>query len=123
MTDTTLAGFNITALLVAIHWIPLLLSAWIWPLKKIRFSVPSAITLCLTVTAWLIVGTSVLLFFDVNPDGGQMTGFGAYLIYSFMSLGVVPLLIMAAHIFAGRSAGLWIRSLTGRRHAGPARQL
>lgn len=117
--DINLAGLKITAILVAIHWAPLLLSAWLWPLKKINFSVTSAVTVLFTVIAWLIVGFSILLFFDVNANGRQMTWFAAYMIYSIMSLGAIPFMIVAVHVFAGRSAGLWIRSLMRGRQTGP----
>lgn len=118
--DISLAGLKITAILVAIHWTPLLLSAWLWPLKKIDFSVTSALTVLFTVIAWLIVGTCILLFFDVNANGRQMTWFAAYAIYSVVSLGVIPLIVIAVHIFAGRSAGLWVRSLMRGLQAGPS---
>jgi len=109
MVDISLVEYKITAVLIAIHWIPLLLSACLWPLKKFSLSVSSAITLLFTFVAWLIVLTCLVLFFDVEPEGSSMTWFAAYLIYAFVSLGIVPLIIVAVHVFAGRSAGLVFR--------------
>ncbi|MEM7290170.1 MAG: hypothetical protein AAF412_07370 [Pseudomonadota bacterium] len=122
MTEMFSSDFKITAVLIGIHWIPLLLAAWIWPLKKLDFSFSSAITLLLTVAAWIIVAGCLMLFSDVQANGQQMTGFAAYLIYSFMSLGAVPAAIIAIHVFAGRSLGMWIRSGLRGRHSGNAGQ-
>ncbi|MGI9401254.1 MAG: hypothetical protein ACR2O0_08380 [Rhizobiaceae bacterium] len=110
MTGLFTSDFMITMILVSIHWIPLLLAAWAWPLKKLDFSLSSAVTLLFTIAAWIIVAGCLLVFSDVQASGQQMTGFAAYLIYSFMSLGAVPIAIIAIHIFAGRSLGMFIRS-------------
>ncbi len=118
MTDIFPSDFKITAVLIGIHWIPLLLAAWVWPLKKLDYSFSSAATLLFTILAWIVVAGCLLLFSDVQANGRQMTGFAAYLIYSLMSFGAVPIAIVAIHIFAGRSLGLWIRAVLrgGRSH-------
>lgn len=115
MTELNLSEFKITAILISIHWIPLFMSAWFWPFKKFNFSFSSAITLLFTIVAWLVVLVCLFIFFDVKPNGRPMTGFGAYMIYSLMTLGVLPIAIVAVHVFAGRSVGYLLRSrLLGR---------
>ena len=120
MPDMSLSEIKITSILIAIHWIPLFIAAWVWPLRKFDFSFLSAITLLFTIAAWLIVLVCLPLFFDVRANGGQMTWFAAYMIYSLMTFGAVPAAIIAIHVFAGRSAGLWIRSRQRAHHVGNA---
>lgn len=123
MADLFPSDFRITAILIGIHWIPLLLAAWIWPLKKLDFSFSSAVTLLFTIAAWIVVVGCLLLFSDVQANGLQMTGFAAYLIYSLMSFGAVPVAIVAIHVFAGRSLGMWIRfGLRGGRSDGASQR-
>ena len=122
-TDLFSLEFSITAVLIGIHWGPLLLAAWLWPLRKLNVSISSAVTLVFTILAWIIVAVCLLLFFDVRANGRNMTGFAAYLIYSVMTFGVLPIGLVAIHVFAGRSAGLWIGSLLRRRRSrGAARK-
>lgn len=47
-----------------------------------------------------------------------MTGAAAYLIYAVMSLGLVPVIIIAAHILAGRFAGFVVRCYREKRDTG-----
>jgi len=106
---------KIFAVVAGLHWGPLLLAARLWPLRELRMSFGSAVTLAFSFLAWLIVAACLLVFSDIRADGRAMTGIGAYLIYSMMTLGVLPVLIVAVHIFAGRSAGLWVRNALDRR--------
>ena len=122
MTEIFSSDFRITAILIGVHWIPLLLAAWVWPLKNLSFSFSSAVTLLFTIAAWIVVAACLLLFSDVTADGRQMTGFAAYLIYSVMSFGAVPITIVAIHAFAGRSLGMWIRFGLRWRRSGGASQ-
>lgn len=108
---------KITAVLIAIHWIPLLFAAWVWPLKKLDLSISSALALVFSILAWMIVLISLFLFFDVKANGRPMTWFAAYLIYSMMTLGVVPLILILIHVFAGRLAGYWMRAGQRKRQA------
>jgi len=54
----------------------------------------------------VLLPTIVILFaiFDMDPAGRAMTGFGAFLIYSVVSLGVVPILTLCMIILTIRLA-------------------
>ena len=101
-------------LLLAVHWVPLLAAMLLWPLKGLKLSVASVITLLLSLVSWLVVFICIFIFTDVR-SGGNMTGAAAYIIYGVMSLGIVPVVIIGAHILAGRFAGFAARRFSDKR--------
>lgn len=105
----TAAEFNLAAVLLAIHWVPLVLAAWLWPLR-LQISFGSLVLLVLSVASWLIVLIGLLVFTNVREvaaTAGHAAGW--YMIYGVLSLGLIPALVIAAHVLAGRFAGLLIR--------------
>ncbi len=112
-------GAGFAAALVAIHWTPLAIAAWRWPLRKLDWSFGSALAVLPCALAWLIVLFCLLIFTDVR-EHGFATGHAAgwYVIFSLMTLGALPLSVIGAHVLAGRLAGYWIRRRAARRAAG-----
>lgn len=98
------------AIILAIHWAPLLLAAWRWPLRRSDWSILSALKMILGVVCWLIVVICLPIFANAHANGsGTGSPAGWYIIFSVATFGVVPVLIISAHIYAGRSAGYWYR--------------
>lgn len=100
--------WTLVLLLFAVHWGPLLLAMWLWPLKELTLSVKSAFAVLLSVASCIIVFICLFIFTDVK-SGGNMTGAAAYLIYAVVSLGIVPVIVIAVHVLAGRFLGLLLR--------------
>lgn len=99
--------------LLAIHWVPLLVSMWLWPIREPTRSIASVLSLIVGLASWIIVLSCLFVFTDVK-SGGNMTGAAAYIIYAVVSLGMVPVVIIFAHVMAGRFAGFAVRRM---RHA------
>ncbi|MEM8935073.1 MAG: hypothetical protein AAGC77_01540 [Pseudomonadota bacterium] len=100
--------YGIAAVLLAIHWGPLLLAAWLWPLRKISLSIISILTLIVCLPCGLLVLAGLIIFTDVNYTA-QGNGITWYMIYSIMSLGLIPATMILAHIMTGRLAGYVMR--------------
>ncbi|MEO1310304.1 MAG: hypothetical protein AAFV51_04960 [Pseudomonadota bacterium] len=99
----------VSLVLIAIHWTPLALATWLWPLRP-RPSVGSALALIVCIPSALIVVACLFVFTDVearSATAGHAAGW--YLIFSVITLGVVPAIVLSAHLMAGRLAGWALR--------------
>ncbi|MEO4041401.1 hypothetical protein AAFN47_07345 [Hoeflea sp. CAU 1731] len=62
------------------------------------------------VVCWLIVVISLPIFANAHDNSwGTGSPAGWYIIFSIATYGVIPVLIISAHIYARRSAGYWYR--------------
>jgi hypothetical protein len=105
----TSSEFNLAASLIGVHWAPLLLAAWLWPLKPFSWSFGSILAYTASLVSCLIVLIFGFIFLDVRNSAGTGSGASWYLIYSMMTLGLVPISVIAIHVLAGRFAGFFVR--------------
>jgi len=93
--------------LLAIHWVPLMLAAWKWPFRSSGGT--SSVQFVLGIASWLVVLGCVFIFFDFRPRSfGGGHGAGWYLVYSLLTLGVLPAMTITCHVLAGRFLGRYL---------------
>ncbi|MEM9169179.1 MAG: hypothetical protein AAGC56_05955 [Pseudomonadota bacterium] len=108
-------AFGFSAVLIAIHWIPLVIAAWLWPIRRPRGLIGKILKVAGGVLVWPFVLFSLSIFTDAEEraaTAGHAAGW--YLIFSMLTFGVIPAIFIAVHVVAGRFAGLWIRARFAR---------
>lgn len=102
--------YSFMAALFLIHWLPLLYATWKWPLENLVLSFRSMTTFILSIFSWAIVLFCIFIFTDVRLGSAFAKHAGGwYLIYSVLSVGIIPIVVISAHVLAGRFAGFWIK--------------
>jgi|GEM_PF-6272291 len=103
-------AIGLSLILLSVHWIPLLIGAWRYPMRGFDRSFGGSIKFGLSILCCLLVVIFLFVFLQ-NKDLGSRTGHSAgwYLIYSVVTVGIVPALVITIHVVAGRFLGWWWR--------------
>lgn len=104
---------TIHMMISAIHWVPLMIAALVWPHKAMRWRVLGVLNMLFSLAAGLIVLVCALALMDTENLTGHGTSGTFYLIYALVSLGTFPLVLIGIHFYFGRFVG-WVV----RRHIG-----
>lgn len=100
--------YQLALLLFGVHWGPLVAAAILWPMRSVRLSVRTVIAALVGLSSAAIVFVSLFVFGDVRTTA-QGNGVTWYLIFSLMTLGIAPTLVISAHIMVGRWIGYFYR--------------
>ncbi len=102
--------------LIPIHWIPLFMAAWRWPLAGFRKSLASVFLFLICLLSCFVVLVCLLIFTDTNPRPfGEGHAAGWFFVYSLLTLGALPITTITAHILAGRFIGWLVRRHLARK--------
>lgn len=96
-------------IIFAVHWVPLVIAAVIWPHKAMRWRVPGVFNMLVTCVAGLVVLLVALMLMDAENRSGHGTSATFYLIFGVVTLGVIPALLIGIHVYFGRYVGWAIR--------------
>jgi len=98
---------GLSPFLMTVHYVPLLIAAIVWSFRESGVSTSSAIADLVGIFGLFV---AFPLYFVVSDDGAGDFGVAhVFFLYSFFSLGLLPVATIGLHFLAGRQIGRFIR--------------